>query len=341
MKRLLTNDGVVLVIVLWTIVILGFLLISLIEDIQVESFLTRNLIEQTSVQQIAQSGIARGLAELTKDETLVDGKDEQWLMPITGQIEDAGSFEVTIEEIGSRFNLNYIKKPLIETLMADFSDELIVKRKDNFPLYVFQDLATLAEQDVQQIRDKITFYGKLNINTDDLEILKLILLRKNIAEDVIDKIIFKLNELEEPLTSLDDLLFNVPGLGMGTLNKIDDEVDFQGNINLNLVTKDILYLLFDGLQIPRSKTKELIAYLDRETIDHLRVLDQLVDKEVAKKLKKYLTVNSKYFRIISKAKSNQSPINKTIIVEVERLPEKTARDRVLEWSTKILSWVES
>lgn len=341
MKRLLADDGVALIVVLWMIVILSFLLISLTEDIQLESFLTRNLIEQTAVQQIAQAGIARGLAELIGDQTFVDGQDERWLKPIKGQIEDQGSFEVTVEDIGSRFNLNYLKKPLLETLLADFSAEFIAKRKDVFPLYVFQDLTSLTDQDLQLVKEKITFYGKFNINTDDLEIFKEILLRNDLAEGYAEEIIFELNQLEEPLTSLDDLFFNLPKLGTIALDKLRDEIDFQGKININLVDQDVFFLLLDGLQISRSQTNELLTYLDHELIDNLDLLDELLAEEVAKSLKNYLSINSRYFRITSKAKSANSWINKTIVVEVERLPKTTARDRVLEWNTKILSWVES
>ncbi|AZR72569.1 hypothetical protein BBF96_03715 [Anoxybacter fermentans] len=341
MKPLRSEDGIALIMVLWTIVILSFLMISLSEDIQLESFLTRNLMEQNQVQFIAQAGIARGLAELKGDKTLADGKQEHWLIPIKGQIEDRGTFEVVIEDIGSRFNINYIGEPVLSHIVVDFSKEFAGWRKEKFPFYLLQELEEFGKQDFQTIEDQITFYGKFNLNTDDYEILKEIMVRKKISEWTANQVIQELSKIDQPLLSIDDLLLKVPSLDLSTLEEIRDEIDVKGNININLVDEEILVILMDSLDIPQDRVTTITTIRDKETIKNLNILKRPIGEEYFKKLFPYFDVTSKYFRITSFAKSASSSIQKTIVVEVERIPEKVAQGRVLEWRTKILSWVES
>lgn len=341
MKHFKSNDGVALIMVLWTIVILSFLLVSLAEDIRLESFLTRNLMDQIQVQYIAQAGIARGLAELTNDQSIADGLQENWLVPIKGQIENQGTFKVSIEDIGSRFNINYIGEPVLGQLIAEFEPEFKDWRLENLPIYLVQEIEEFVESGDKKIKDLITFYGKFNLNIDDYSVLKEMMINHRISEWIADQVVQELQKLEEPLRSKDDLLLKVPSLDMSTYDLIEDEVDIVGNLNVNQVDEEIITLLLEVLKIPQDRLTVITTMREKETIDNLQVLAQPIGEEEFQKLVPYLTVTSRYFRITSTAESSSTSIQKTIIIEVERIPEKVARGEVLEWGTKILSWVES
>lgn len=341
MKHFKSNDGVALIMVLWAIVILSFLLISLSEDIRLESFLTRNLMDQTQIQYIAQAGLARGLAELTNDQSIADGLQEKWLQPIKGQIEDRGSFVVSIEDIGSRFNMNYIGEPVLGQLLDELEPEFKEWRLENLPIHLMQELEEFSEGNYENIKDQITFYGKFNLNNDDYSVLKEVMMNQRVSEWITDQVVQELLKLEEPLLSKDDLLLKVPSLDMSTYELIEDQVDIVGNLNINLVDEEIITLLLDVLKIPQDRLTEITTMREKETIDDLQVLAQLIGKEDSEKLAPYLTVTSRYFRITSIAESSSTSIQKTIIIEVERIPEKITQGEVLEWGTKILSWVES
>lgn len=341
MRRWGSEDGLALIVVLWTIVILSFLLLSLSEDIQLESFLTRNLMEQIQVQFIAQAGISRGIAELTGDRTISDGIQEKWLTPVQGQIDNRGSFVVQIEDIGSRFNINYIGEPVLSALVQDLGKEFSEWRLDKLPFYLKQELEEFESVDFSQIENLIAYNGKFNINTDDYAVLKQIVLAERISEWTAEQVIHELAGVEKPVTSLDDLLLKVPGLDLNTFEVIRDEIDVKGNINLNMVSEEVLVVLCRALGIPQDQVTAITTMREKETIESLDVLNILVGDENYKKIIPYFDITSKYFRITSTAQSASTAIEKKIIIELERIPERVAQGRVLEWRTKILSWVES
>ncbi len=340
-----SENGIALIIVLWTIVILSFLLVSLSEDIQLETFLTRNLLDETQLQYIAQAGISRGIGELTRDQTLIDGTDELWLESIQAQIENLGEFEVKIDEIGSRFNINYVNEKILQGLIADYAQDFISWRYEQERFDLREQLEEFAptgkEQDIQMIEDCITFYGKFNLNTDDYEMFKKIMMNKRVSEWVADQVIAELRNLDEPLRSLDDLALKVPSMDSSTLDLIKGEVGVKGNININLVDKEILSFLIECLGLSKEQVTALAAYRKENTIEDLEVLRGVLGEDNYKQLAPYLTVSSEYFRITSTAQSLTSSSSKVIIVEVLRIPKLINNDKVLEWRTEILSWIES
>ncbi|MCK4257730.1 MAG: general secretion pathway protein GspK [Halanaerobiales bacterium] len=340
-----SEDGVALIIVLWTIVLLSFLLVSLSEDVQLESFLTRNILDETQLQYIALAGISRGIGELTRDQTLADGKDESWLKSIQAQMENQGEFEVSIDEIGSRFNINFVNEQILEGLIGNYAEDFIRWRyeQDGFDVIVQLEefTSTIQEKDFKTIEDYVTFYGKFNLATDDYEMFKKILLGKRVSEWVADQVIQELKSLEEPLNSLEELILKVPGLDSSTVDLLSEEIDVKGNININLVDEEILSYLTECLDVSKEQVSSLVEYRKENTIEDLEVLKGVLGEEDYKKIAPYLTVSSEYFRITSKARSLTSSLEKVIIVEVLRIPEEMNKDQVLEWRTEILSWIES
>lgn len=341
MRRWKTNDGVALIMVLWTIVILSFLLLSLSEDIQLESFLTRNLMDQEQVEFLAQAGIARGLAEITGDRTLADGKDEPWSKPINASIDNRGSFEVKIEDIGCRLNINFVGEPILPQLITDYGKEFADWRRDKFPFSLMQELEEFPNFDFKGIANKITFYGKFNLNTDDYTILKEIMLKRKISEWTAEQIIQDLRRAERPILSLDELPLKVPSMDLSTLGMIRDAVDVKGSININLVSEDLLVLIMRAYRAEQDQITYITTLREKETIESLDKLIPVLGEYGYNLVSPLFDVTSKYLRITSTAKSASSAIEKKIVIEVERIPEKVAQGRVLEWRTKILSWVES
>ncbi len=342
MRRLDSKDGVALILVLWAIVILSFLLLSLTEEIQLESYLTRNLLEQTQLQHIAQAGIARGIAALEGDQTIVDGRTEIWLAPIIGEIEDQGIFEVTIEDIGSKFNMNYIGFPILDQLVPTYVEEFKEWRLKEFPFFIQQDIEQFPNsEDFESTAQYMSFYGKFNITIDDLEVLKALMVQQDIAEWTAESVVQELGQIEEPITSLDELLLHIPSMDTTTFNAIRDELTVTGNLNINLVDEGVLVALAESLKIDQDLIAVILEAREREVILDFKELEDELGAEDYHRLAAYFDVKSSYFRITCTARSNNTSLEKTIVVEVERNPERVSRDRVLEWSMKILSWVES
>ena len=341
MSRRNSNDGVALIMVLWTIVIMSFLLLSLSEDIQLESFLTRNLMDQMQVDFVAQAGIARGMAEIRGDRTLADGKTEPWMQPINGQIDDRGTFQIAIEDIGCRININYIGDPLLPALVTDFAKEFAAWRRDKFPVCSMQELKEFPNFDFKSIENKITFYGKFNLNTDDYTLLKEIMLKKRISEWTADTIIEDLKRAERPILSLDELPLKVPSMDLSTLGMIRDDVEVRGSININLVSEELLVKILTSYNVQQDQITYITTLREKETIANLEKLVPVIGEYGYNHMSPLFDVTSRYLRITCMAKSTVSSIEKKIIIEVERIPDKVAQGRVLEWRTKILSWVES
>lgn len=341
MKRRRSENGAALILVLWTVVILSFLLLSLAEEIQLESFLTRNLMDQIQVEFIAKAGISRAIADLKGDLTVADGVNEPWLLPIRGSIDDRGSFEVTIEDIGSRININYANELVLSNLLTDRVKDFIEWRLTAGPFYLLQELKQFEGEDFTQLEKVMTYYGKFNLNADDYSVLRQMMVRKRVSDWVADQIVEELRHVEKPIETLDDLFIKVPSLDMSIFEMIQDDVDVIGNININLASEEVLTILARVTGLSDEQVEVITAFREQETIEYIDVLKKDLGEESFKRLAPYLDVSSRYFRITCKAQSASTGIKKEIIVEVARIPEEVARGRVLEWRTEILSWVES
>ena len=344
MKILKSEKGVALIVVLWVMVILSFLLISLSEDIQLESYLTRNIMEKTHIKYVAQAGIARGIAALQNDETLADGVDENWVEPIEAQIEDKGTFEVEIEDIGSRFNINNVGDPVLTALFNEESKGFSKWRIQHYPIIISEELSEYQGIEIAGMEDMITYYGNFNILTDDQTILKEIMIANDVTTWSADQMIEKIEEMKEskePIKSFDQLMKKVPGFDMTTYERIKDDVDMTGNINVNLASKKVLKKLVDSLDLSVDNVEAISKLRQEHTIKDINELKQIITEENLKRLTPYLDVNSRYFRITCHAKSTSKSLEKKIVVELERIPEKISQGMVLEWRTKILSWLES
>lgn len=339
--KLIKNEGFALIIILWVIVIVSFLLISLTEDIYLESYLTRNLLNQVQIQQIAQAGIARGIAALLNDETLVDGREDGWTKPIFGRIEDQGTFKVVIEDIGSRINANFFADPILSTLIRDKVDEFILWRIEHYPFYHIDELSEFGYYNFHEIIRHLTFYGKFNINTDDYSVLKEIMLAKKVSEWQIDPIIEELKKIKEPFHSVDELIIKIPVLDVTTFSLIQDELVTEGGININLVDEETLYFVLGLLKsTPKIKNK-LQELRSKQLIEDVNDLKEFFPKVYADRMVTYFNVSSRFFQISCTAKSTTSSIEKKIVVEIERIPSEIHQNQVIKWNTKILSWVES
>lgn len=341
MKRWGSEKGAALILVLWTVVILSFLILSLVEDIQLESFLTRNLMDQIQVEFIAKAGISRAMAELTGDLTVADGVHEPWLLPIRGSIDDQGSFDVTIEEIGSRININYANDLVLSSMMTDRVKEFLQWRLTAGPFYLIQELKEFEGEDFTQLEKVMTYYGKLNLNTDDYAMFRQMMVRKRVSDWIADQIIDELRRAEKPIQSMEDLLMKVPSLDLSIYEMLQDDIDMIGNININLASEEVLTILARVTGISEEQIEMIMAFREQETIEFIGALEKDLGEESYRKLAPYLDVTSRYFRITCKAQSTSTGIKRDIIVEVERTPVQVARGRVLEWRTQILSWVES
>lgn len=330
-----------MILVLWTVMILGFILLSLADEIRLESFLTRNLMEEIRVEFAAKAGLARAMAELTGDRTVADGLSEAWLLPIRGSIDDQGSFEATIEDIGSRININYANSLVLESMMTDRVKSFLEWRREKGPFYLLQELEEFEGEDFTQMEEVMTYYGKFNLNADDSAVLRQMMVRRRVSDWVADQIIDELQQAEKPIRSLDDLYLKVPSMDMAVFQLIRDDVDVVGNININLVNEEVLEILARVTGLGREQLDVIIAFRERETIESLEILQQDLGEESYTRILPYVDVSSRYFRITCKAQSALTGIKKEIILEVARIPKEVARGRVLEWRTEILSWVES
>ncbi|MDI6784750.1 MAG: type II secretion system protein GspK, partial [bacterium] len=158
------QDGVVLIITLWILLILSTIALGFAFELHLESRLARYQLDSHTAAYLAQAGINRAMVEL-KNDLLLDRKARPQIIDSLGEnwannentdeyytdIElGEGKYSVTVTDEYSKININYMTREMLITLLTVMHPELA----DN------EDLTNLMADALTDYRDLDTQYWK-------------------------------------------------------------------------------------------------------------------------------------------------------------------------------------
>ncbi|OCL27221.1 hypothetical protein U472_07055 [Orenia metallireducens] len=351
------ENAYALIIVLWSIVIIGIIFANLADEAYLNNLLTRNDLKRREVRDASLSGLMYGI-DILKEE--IDYRDVKDMIVKELDFESGNdiSCQVEIEEIGSRLNLNYDPYRTLSSLKWWSKDlEQEVEKSDLFPNLSFSKeiIEENYNKDYEEfsfdiVSKEVTTYGKFNINYARLDSLRKLLELRGVDESQRNIIIQELSRLrrEDKLIDLVDEMPNlITGLDMTSFDKIKPYLSTEGRININLVSEELLDVLIERILISRDKDSKSSSRYSRlianyrnnyqiEDFEKLRSHLNIFQGEEFDLLNVYFSTYSKYFSIKVKSSSQDIKIQKNLNVIVERL--KTGRDT---YKIKIINWTES
>lgn len=332
------EEGYTLIIVLWSIVILTLIFSYLLDDYFLENFLVENYSRQQKIKEAAFSAYNIGLNLLLNDETLYDAGSDPWVKGVRGEI-DGLKYTVSIEDIGSRINLNYDDLEIINRLdvwegdlaeISDCLDELLLA--DLIFLKGF-----LAAEDYQVLSAYTTTYGSYNINHDSprkinkiLNLLDLTYVQHNV---LIENLV-NLREEGEVINNLDELPLLVEGLGVYVYEEIKPFLSTEGRININLVDREILKAVFLHYELEKEPLDIILSYREENEIKNLGDLSTLINNEAFAEISTIFTTGSVFLEITVQVESDEK-MGYLINSVVKRVYQDG------KWLLDVLSWSES
>ena len=339
MKFFCKNKGHTLIVVLWTIVILSIILINLVDESSLKNLIVINNFKDKKIYQKTVSNVMTGINKLKYDENDFDSSKELWFQPL--EYKEANiTYKVVIKDVGSKLNINYTPYNVFSEFKWWNEDlkKRVNKSKRIFDFIMIQGF--IDDDNVENIKRKITVMGKFNLNTDRLKALDNLLIdleignfEKNLIISYIEK---KRNEnYFIKVIDLQDLYLE--GLSTTTFNKLKPYITDKGNLNINLVEKDIIDVIFDKEikeEISSNFKEKLLVYRESKVIKDISQLEEIINNENCGILKKYFTVQSNYFLIKASAIKSQEVI-KEIVCTVKRY-----KGDKNQWEIKILKWKE-
>lgn len=351
------EKGYALIIVLWTIVIVGILFANLADETYLNNLLTRNDLKKREVRDASVSGLMYGIDTL-KTEIDYNDLEGMTVKELEFEFGDDIDCQVKIEEVGSRLNLNYDPYWLLSSLKW-WSKDLRKEIKEN---ELFPNLS-FAREIIEEKHDKdykkfsfdvaskeVMTYGKFNINYSRLDSLKKLLELRDVDENQINIIMYEVNRIRREkklIDEIDDIPDLINGLDKSSFDKIKSYLSTDGRININLVPKELLEVLIERILLsvdgdPKlaSRYSSLIVnYRDDYRIEDFKKLQtrlNIFQGEGFNLLNVYFSTYSKYFSIKVKSLSKNLKIKKDLNVIVERL--KVGRGT---YKIKIINWFES
>lgn len=326
------ETGYALIIVLWAVVILSIIFVNLADEVHLNSVLVKNNLDESKLQQVAVSGVMKGINQLKVDKTEYDTKKDQWTKEIEDQLDNL-KYKVEIKDVGSRLNINYSRYEILSEL--NWWDEELEKRLVEEGL--IPDLKLLKDDLGDNYNDTVellTTYGEFNLNNDRLQALRKLLELNNIdkfeSELILDYLQKKRNK-DEIIKKVDELqTLYLKGLRTSTLEKLKPYLATQGRLNINFVSEEILELILKSLKNNSSSKEEIISFRKENEIKKLSQL-----KFLGKELSRYFTVSSHYFLIKATVFSSSNKRLK----EIKSIVKRT-RIEDGDWQVKILKWSE-
>lgn len=335
------EEGYVLIIVLWTVVILSIILANLIDELHLQSLLVKNNIDNQKNYQALKSGINRGIRQLLADESEFDVNNDLWFKKITGKINGI-EYQVEIKDIGNQFNINY--SPL--HFLKEFSDwdekfEETLEESDLFADKIFlkdmvEEIKT-ENKDYSQLVSNLNIYGLFNINTGRLEGLKKLMIYKRIEEGEAGSIASELKKVrkDHKFDSVEELQSLLNSLNTVTYDRIKPYLTTEPQININFASQKTMEIIFKVIwgfdqEAVNHYLKEIVEYRQKKDIEELADLNEIIDPDRLNEIRPFFSVRSRYFLI-------KSRISEELVMKVIVERELSEEDK---WKIKIIKWNE-
>jgi general secretion pathway protein K len=334
MNSKLEDEGYTLLIVLWVIVILSVVLVNLVMELQLESFVVKNNLTDSQVEQAEVSGIMAGINQLKQDETEFDARDDEWTNTITEEI-GGSEYKVNIKPLDNKLNINYIPYKVLKEL--DWWTKEIqekIEKEDTIPdLLMIKDI---LGDNYSQARQSLTTYGRFNLKNDRPKGLKKLMdllgMRRSDINEVINHLSSRGRE-KQSIEEVEDLEDLAKDLSPGTLDELKPYLTVTGRLNINFVSPEMLEILSAATNIKAAPIEDIITHREEEPIEKLEQLIEVLNGEQLSKLEPYLTTTSCYFAIEVEVMSNSDEVDSTLKAVVKRTREDN------KWKVEILELI--
>ena len=320
--------------VLWVLMLLTVIVGEFCYTMRTRVNITRNFKESTQAYYIAVAGLNEAIEEIIRQEIMprrtvsVDTDSEvepkpEWRFNtnIAPMAFGNGSYEVRIENISGRININLAGKPLLLTMLSGFD---------------------LEESEMDIITDSILDWRDSDRNH-----------RLNGAEDDYYQ------SLPEPYESKDDDFDSVEELLL--VRGMTPEIFYQGFENFVTVypkmkkrglrkkskKKEFDYNKLNANAIPvemwaalpgmtEELTSEIMAYRDEKDFNTLGEVKSLIGVDVFRGLSRYLTLETtSYYRVSSTGKIHGSRISEGVTAIIQISKQIREKFQIIEWVDEI------
>ena len=343
MKLIKDDEGYALLIVLWSLVILGVIFSNLTDESHLNNLLIRNSLDNKEVDQTLVSGIKLAINKLINDKTDYDTKDDQIFKAIETNLNGVNCL-VEIKDVGSKLNINYISYNILDNFSWwNAKPEKKFKKfiKEKGLIYKLSLLKKIVPEHYDEFSDFSTIYGKFNLNTGNLVNFQIladslevpIIERNKIIAYIIDQ--RRTDKLIKEVNNLKSLLGK--GLSVENFKKLKPYLTTKSQININYVNQEILeFLLPEVLNIDNSEvsdySEEIIEYRKQEKIEEIKQLKFIFPNLSVEQLKEYFSNNSKYFLIKSRVPA-KGQFKQEIRAVVHRY-----KDNLDNWKIEVVRW---
>ena len=329
------EEGYTLIIVLWAIVILSLIFVNLIDKTHIENVLILNNKKNIKNYETILSAVNLGINQLKKDTTIYDSKKDNWYKPLEGRL-DGFNYTVLIRDSGSKLNINYTQKKILSKL-SWWNKEL----KNNIGNSLVPDLLYikgLLGANYNNAKNVITTYSKYNINSDSINGMKNLLYfvgtpggQVNVIVDSLEKY----RKKEKRIKSINQIPAAVKGLDLSTLEKLRPYITVKGQININLVSENVLTAILRGLRMNQNQGEDIINYRGIYVIKEISQLEEILSEENFKKIAPFLTTTSRIFTMKVIVSDDEGAHSEEVNLVLERSSSGKGN-----WNIKIIKWQE-
>ena len=340
------EEGYALLLVIFAMTILSVIFINLVEVIHVNNLLVRNNLNERELRLAAESGLVRGIKKLLTDDTLSDSYDDDWTKPFSG-IAGRIAYEVTIEDIGSRLNINYTSYRIISECLPWWKPSFQTELEKHGLCSELVSLREILGEDYPEAKKVLTTYGPFDLNLDRLEGISKLLRLLGVGEVHAELIVDSLEELRAEgyvFKTVDELPLHVIGMDLLTFSKLKPHLTVIPRLNINFLSDDLISAILKlsalGLELTDERLEGLLAFLRENEIKNLAQIMGFFPMRDMEVLDRYFGVRSRYFLITADADSAGKG-SFTLQAVVERTSRNLVEsERNREWEVKILRWLE-
>lgn len=347
------EKGIALLVVLWGMVVVALLVGAFTTMMKLEIGVARNHRDARQALQLAKVGVGEAVLHLYADDNGYDTPEDSWASPIYGEVPGSGgSFGATVEDEGSRININTAPAAILRELPGVDEDEVasILDWRDvdeeprefgaessyyqglddpyNSKNGLFDTekqvrLVKGMDEVYSEIEPYVTVWGKVNVNAASLESFDALLVSLGVdtfaAMDISNALGAYRTGKVRAFENLQNLPEVIPALSDEVFKAVSPHLTVDGEININFVDDNTLGVLFVALGFEESIFEQLISARNTR---FFRNINELVGFGFKEKdfaiVRNYFSTTSSYFRIRSTGKITASGTERTLEVIVRR-----------------------
>ena len=335
MKTCLTNKkGVALLMVLWVLMLLTVIVGEFCFTMKTRVNITRNFKESTQAYYIAIAGLNKAIEQIIRQEIMprktvsVDTDSEDELEPewrintnIMPMVFGNGSYEVRIENISGRININLADKPLLQTMLSGFDLEESEKDIIADSILDWRD----ADRNHRLNGAEDDYYQSLpepyDSKDDDFDSVEELLLVRGMTPEIFYQ-------------GFENFVTVYPKMEKQGLRKKSEKEEFDYNkLNANAIPAE-MWAALPGMT--EELTSEIMAYRAEKDFNTLSDVQRLLGVEVYRGLSKYLTLETtSYYRVSSTGKIYGSRISEGVTALIQISKQTMEKFQIIEWVDEI------